>query len=545
MKRFEHQIPVSILCVGAIVLTAIALSWALIDGTGIVEGNDTRFSYHAAFGFTQSLQEGVLYPRWLDNSNGGLGAPIFIYYPPLAYYFHAFCFFLVGDLIDAFRVEIVCLYILVGLSFFFSARRLFSKTWAFSGAILYLCAPYFALNLYYRFALAEFSAAIFLPPVAVFFLELHNRSSASAWLGFTLSFIGLVLTHTVSAFLTAILLAGLFAYQGDYRHWRQIGLTALVVLLICAPYLLGIFQHYNDTNLDHLTTTYVGNWRRNLAFIDEVAQGFQRANIKHWIHNILFLQLVIWFLSAVTILSIGTKLNKHYLVAAAFALALQTPLSWPVWTYLPLLETVQFPWRFNSLATLFLVLTIIHMGQFSSGTKSAFVPVVLAIVGFSLISGNIISHSRIGFDGKSGNQHRARYFGVGEYKPKSRKRESLPVKKPIKTSRSKIVLTRGKVEIDRWDNHYRRLTISTAAGSELRILNFMFPRWEYSLDGGKIRPLVVQTSNLPLFAIPAGEHVFEMRFKEPITPWIMTFAGFVVLGGGFVFWRRRESVLRC
>src|SRR5881398_3473944 len=36
--------------------------------------------------FTAQLAHGVIYPRWLPLSNAGLGAPVFYYYPPLAFY---------------------------------------------------------------------------------------------------------------------------------------------------------------------------------------------------------------------------------------------------------------------------------------------------------------------------------------------------------------------------------------------------------------------------------------------------------------------------
>src|SRR5512132_3274268 len=36
--------------------------------------------------FTSELSKGNLYPRWLPLSHGGLGSPVFYYYPPLAFY---------------------------------------------------------------------------------------------------------------------------------------------------------------------------------------------------------------------------------------------------------------------------------------------------------------------------------------------------------------------------------------------------------------------------------------------------------------------------
>ena len=40
--------------------------------------------------FTALLKDGTLYPRWLPSSYDGLGAPIFYFYPPLAFYVTGF-----------------------------------------------------------------------------------------------------------------------------------------------------------------------------------------------------------------------------------------------------------------------------------------------------------------------------------------------------------------------------------------------------------------------------------------------------------------------
>ena len=36
--------------------------------------------------FTEALRQGTLYPRWLPHSFEGLGAPVFYFYPPAAFY---------------------------------------------------------------------------------------------------------------------------------------------------------------------------------------------------------------------------------------------------------------------------------------------------------------------------------------------------------------------------------------------------------------------------------------------------------------------------
>ena len=39
--------------------------------------------------FSASLSQGYWLPRWLPDSNGGYGSPVFIFYSPLVYYLTA------------------------------------------------------------------------------------------------------------------------------------------------------------------------------------------------------------------------------------------------------------------------------------------------------------------------------------------------------------------------------------------------------------------------------------------------------------------------
>ncbi len=50
---------------------------------------DGEFHHDAAVQFSEGLDAGVAYPSWAARAQGGLGSPVFIYYPPLFHYaFH-------------------------------------------------------------------------------------------------------------------------------------------------------------------------------------------------------------------------------------------------------------------------------------------------------------------------------------------------------------------------------------------------------------------------------------------------------------------------
>ncbi|MGH9429226.1 MAG: hypothetical protein ACRD2L_23330, partial [Terriglobia bacterium] len=54
--------------------------------------------------FSTSLAQGYWLPRWLPDSNGGYGSPVFIFYSPLVYYLTALLKFGTGSVIVAMKL---------------------------------------------------------------------------------------------------------------------------------------------------------------------------------------------------------------------------------------------------------------------------------------------------------------------------------------------------------------------------------------------------------------------------------------------------------
>jgi uncharacterized membrane protein len=115
--------------------------------------------------FTSELAKGNLYPRWLPLSHGGLGSPVFYYYPPLAFYL-AGLFGLIGlptyaSIVAAFFTGFVA----SGFAMFAWLKN--SAKAPLLGALLYMAAPYHVLDFTSRGSIADFIAITFIPLVAL------------------------------------------------------------------------------------------------------------------------------------------------------------------------------------------------------------------------------------------------------------------------------------------------------------------------------------------------------------------------------------------
>jgi len=214
--------------------------------------------------FAAELAEGNFYPRWLPSSFGGLGAPVFYFYPPVAFY-------LVAMLDLAGFATYPGIILVFGLSFFASgagAYLLFRRTarWPLAGALLFMVAPYHLLDFTVRGALGE-SVAIALLPFLL--IGLGRIAEGKGWHLACLCYASMILTHLPFALLASLFVIAPFAVMKRERLVPTtiavgiaLGLAAiyLVPAIMLAPF-RDEAQLYNEARLlPGYWSLYAGNW---------------------------------------------------------------------------------------------------------------------------------------------------------------------------------------------------------------------------------------------------------------------------------------------
>jgi hypothetical protein len=178
--------------------------------------------------FAQQLRAGVVYPRWLPASHDGLGAPVFYYYPPLAFY-------PAGVLAALGLTPYTAILATFGLAFAGAGAAMYrwAQGWAnhpLAAALLYMAAPYHVADVYGRGALAEACAIALVPLLALGVKRVAERRSPIL---LALAYAAIIATHLPLALLASLFLIGPYAL---ILAWRQ-----PKVLLAFAPALaLGI-----------------------------------------------------------------------------------------------------------------------------------------------------------------------------------------------------------------------------------------------------------------------------------------------------------------
>lgn len=139
----------------------------LLFAPGFPNGHDIITHLWGTYGFNRAILEGNLWPRWVHEL--GLGMPLFLFYPPLPFYFTLpFTVPFMPDGLptyDGFKYSFVVFNALSGASMFFVVNRWTgSRRAALVASVAYCFAPYHLCESNFRVAIAEAFAMISLPP---------------------------------------------------------------------------------------------------------------------------------------------------------------------------------------------------------------------------------------------------------------------------------------------------------------------------------------------------------------------------------------------
>ncbi|MGA8504161.1 MAG: hypothetical protein WB762_00995, partial [Candidatus Sulfotelmatobacter sp.] len=335
-------------------LAALALSWpVLLHGIpdlshdGIMHATWTK-------PFAEQFWGGELYPRWLKNTNGGLGSAPFFIYPTLPTTVSALIAPLVGNhdphgwLLAG--ISCVIAMILSGYTAYFWLRDLTSPAAALFAATLYLLMPYHtAIDLYNRGAELELWSFVSVPLI-LWSVQSILRGKRWGFVGLAASYALLIESHlpiTVAFSLVPLALAYFLSESGC---WRTVLITGGVLACgagLAAIYLIPAMLDQSTVHVEHHldpSFSYFNWWL------------FQRAPLFDYKNRLLFLTTstllfatAMWWFSHRFIPEQHSRRRERFFYAgvALVAFLMMTQLTSPIWKYVRPLQYLPFPTRFN------------------------------------------------------------------------------------------------------------------------------------------------------------------------------------------------------
>ena len=350
--------------------------------------------------FNKCILRGEFPCRWAIDSVKGYGEPVFVYYGQVPYWVGGIFSAMGIGTLNAFKATLIFSLLLSGLGMYLLARRFWPVGGAFVSSVLYIYAPYRAVDVWVRGALSETLAFVFYPFILLSIDDFLILKSIRQFMFLSLLFAGLISTHNLSAYMFLPFM-GVWALwrwkvnKGDIHRLYDLISAGLMGILISSFYWLPILlegnlvtvaqttQGYYEYGI-HFTTLYrlfISNfWGYGGSVWGDTQYMSFAIGYAHWLLPVLF--IFTWGYLKLR----GEKIDKSFYVVllllafGMFAVFLTHGKSALIWKMVPGLAYVQFPWRFLGIASLFLSLAGGGIATLLSGTLVSVVVIILVIL---------------------------------------------------------------------------------------------------------------------------------------------------------------------
>jgi hypothetical protein len=529
--------------VAALALAAAALAVVLpIARHGTPVGHDSRLHMLWVGQFADSLAAGVLYPRWLPDVNQGLGNPTFVFYPPLLYYLAALGRVVTGSDARGLDLASAALLLLSGVAAYRYLRLGVGRVAAWLGAVAVMALPYRVLDLYERFAVAE-AAAFAWPPLALLGLVAVARAASLRAAGPPAAGVAAATTALAFTHLPTLVLAGPLLALAAVWHARRTGPTAgdlvpwplaarraaggwlalALGLAAAAVFLLPAFWERALVQTEWLD--WVARAPEHTIYSTRMAHGSQMMAFNHKVGDLVSWTAALAGAAALACLWPGGDTAEAdspaergrlpilaAVVVAGASYALMTGPSAPLWTHLPLLPSVQFPWRLGVVLTLAAALLVAgaatRLGRPAAGTGARLLgALTVALLAFCLwlSADRIVENAYLGTPWAQAIADKFEADDAAEYRPRGAPAAGIP------TYPRARVHPGGRASVRRWAPTHRVVDVDAPAQARLEVGTFLYPGWRATLDGRPL-PLAPGPDGIISAIVPPGAHRVELRF---------------------------------
>lgn len=345
----------------------------------------------------KSLQDGMFPVRWVTDLGYGYGYPIFNFYAPLSYYIGGAAAFFT-DALAATKLMMTLGVLVAGISMYLFARELWGEGGGLIAGLLYLYAPYHAVDIYVRGDVAEFWAYSFIPLVFLSFYKIFSILKISdtqgienaklttqsakqqlkpkkvAWYWIIVGSAGyaaVILSHNLTAMITtpfliifAVMLFVAWKVQNTSDKALFIFLPLLFGILLSAFYWLPALAEIKYTNV----TSQIGggaDYHDHFVCISQLWDspwgygGSTKGCVDGLSFKIGKMHLIFTLLSLGLLPVLMKKRKSAFLIAVTFFFCLLLSIFFMleqsvfIWNMLPQMAYLQYPWRFLLLASFF------------------------------------------------------------------------------------------------------------------------------------------------------------------------------------------------
>lgn len=513
---------------------------------------------------SKGLSDGMFPVRWSKDLGFGYGYPIFNFYAPLAYYIGGFLNILGIDVLSATKLTFILGTILAGFSMYLFSREFFGKQAAVLSALLYLYAPYHALDIYVRGDLAELFAYGLLPFVFYFLYKLYKEISFKWLVLSSISYSLLIISHNLTAFMATpfLIVFCIFLIYKNPKSIIFIILSFLFGIALSAFYSFPALLEMNYTNV----ISQVGggaDFKDHFVCLSQLwsSPWGYGGSAKGCVDGLSFMvgkiQILFAFFSLIAVV-VGYIKHKFsskekttisfiilFLIFVIFSVFLMTEFSIKIWQALKPMEFIQYPWRY-------LIITEFCLSLIAGGllwTASKFLSekqTIILSVGFAIsiivlcfkffVPQTILNVTESNFVGGNSIKWNAstissEFMPISFKKPKSE--NELPNLSNIENENIKIVSFNQKTQ-------QLILMLNLTKNEFITLPIAYFPAWRAYVND-KITEITPQGKGIGI-NLGKGDSLIKVKFEQTILEKLsnaISIAGAICLVAGIIYYRKK------
>lgn len=532
VDRWRRRVPVALL--GAIVVVLLgAFAYAPLFGGGMILTADNLHAWRI-HELGRCLDDGQIPCRWVPDLGNGYGFPLFNYYPPLPYY--------AGDLLHrlgfSYLRAVDALYLIglagAGLSMFVLTRRLWGDLGGLVSAVAYVYAPYLALDVYMRGALAELWGLAFAPALLWAIYELVTTSRLRFVPVVALLGAGLLLSHNLVAIIVApaavLWTVALLLSRGREvaRPALLAGVAALWGIGLAAFFTLPVLFEGPHVQLDSVTQ-WPFNYGDHFASVNDLFllrssdYGFLlgirddtpvQIGWFHWAFAGLALPAgaALWWRGERR-LALAVALFAAFFAMGAY---MTLSASDAVWSTFESLPYIQFPWRYLGLVSLgAAALSGAWLALLRDRSPWLQIAVAAALIGLFIGSGRTFFQPLYRFDVSDADLFEGDFLelyqagSIGDFLPKEVTVIPDPPTRPVQ-----VVSGPAAIRSTSSGTDWITMSVTGATASRLQVSLFDYPNWTVRIDGEVTPHRASSPSGLVTFTVPPGRHQVEVRLED-------------------------------
>lgn len=444
----------------------------------LINGHDLEFHLIRIEGIYNGIKNEIFPVKIQDYWFNGYGYPVGVFYGDWLLYIPVLFRFLGFSIQASYQLFVFIINFLTAVVAYCSFKRLFNdEKIGVLGCYIYTLSLYRLENVYSRAAVGEYCAMIFLPIVFLGMYEIlfeKDQGKSSPVVILSIGLTGLIHTHMLSCEMVAIFIlitCVIFIKNVLKRNtFVKLLLTVLITVLLSLDFLVPFLDYYIQDYV--LVTSELWVWRRIpiqdlglflnqifAVFIKPFGQsvGIEAGVYKEITFSIglpLILGMILFGYVALNInkeqkRDLVFKIGVYSFVMFVFTLLLSsryfpwTKISTIHEICLSLISSIQFPWRFLSIASLFgVIFSCVSIIYLEKKLKEAYRYLPLYTIFFALIISVGAYNNSILFEANEEGDYycynaddlNIKRFDAGEYLPESTVGSQLEEGKIFKTN---------------------------------------------------------------------------------------------------------------